>query len=363
VARAACLARLAEKAVCKLLYTLKPFSFAGAMELLAPHVAGFSASSLFEAKLARRVLGGKGTVHMTTPGLRQSEMDELAGLCDHISFNSLSQWKALFPLVKGRAQCGLRVNPQLALVSDARYNPCRKHSKLGVPLSSLEAALAGEPALLDGLAGIHFHTNCDSRDLRPLLATVQRLLERVGGALKKLSWVNLGGGYMYEPEADTAPLLEAVKLLRERCGVEVFIEPGAAFARGSGRIVASVIDLFESDGATVAVLDTTVNHMPEVFEYQEPPDIAGTVAGGGHKYLLAGCSCLAGDVFGEHAFNEPLTVGSQVIFYDAGAYTMPKWHWFNGISLPSVYALTPDGRVVLKKSYEYHEFETHCGGR
>ncbi|MBI5881886.1 MAG: hypothetical protein HZB91_02130 [Elusimicrobia bacterium] len=333
------------------------------MELLAPHVAGFSVSSLFEAKLARRVLGGKGSVHMTTPGLRKEEMAELAGLCDHISFNSLSQWKALFPLVQDRPACGLRINPQLALVEDARYNPCRKHSKLGVPLSALEAALTAEPGLVQGLTGIHFHTNCDCRDFKPLLATVRRLVERVGGPLKKLSWVNLGGGYMYGPETDTAPFMEAVKLLRETCGVEVFIEPGAAFARGSGRIVASVIDLFESDGASVAVLDTTVNHMPEVFEYQEPPDVAGTAADGMHKYLLAGCSCLAGDVFGEHAFNEPLTVGSQVVFYDAGAYTMPKWHWFNGISLPSVYALTPEGGVVLKKSYEYREFETHCGGR
>ncbi|MBI5210154.1 MAG: hypothetical protein HY927_09320 [Elusimicrobia bacterium] len=361
--RAAHLARLTQAAGCKLLYTLKPFSFAGAMELLAPHVAGFSVSSLFEAKLARRVLGAKGTVHMTTPGLRRDELDDLAGLCDHLSFNSLSQWTTLSPLLEGRAARGLRINPQLSLVSDERYNPCRKHSKLGVPLPALEAALAATPGLLEGLTGIHFHTNCDSRDLAPLLATVRRLVDRLGGPLKKLSWVNLGGGYMYGPKADTAPLAEAVELLREGCGVEVFIEPGAAFARSPGRIVASVIDLFDSDGATVAVLDTTVNHLPEVFEYQEPPDVAGAVAGGPHAYLLAGCSCLAGDVFGTHAFNEPLTVGSQVVFEDAGAYTMPKWHWFNGISLPSVYALTPQGRVVLKKSYEYHEFETHCGGR
>ncbi|MBI4676435.1 MAG: hypothetical protein HY748_02510 [Elusimicrobia bacterium] len=360
--RAERLARLAGDAGCTPLYTLKPFSFVGAMELLAPRVAGFSVSSLFEARLARRVLGEEGLVHLTTPGVRPDEVEVIAGLCDHIAFNSLPQWSRFAPRTGGRARCGVRVNPQLKLVEDARYDPCRRHSKLGVPLSALESALAGDPAAFDGMTGIHFHTNCDCEDFRPLLTTVRRLLERVGGFMEKLSWVNLGGGYLFAPETDPSPLLEAVNLIRRRCGAEVFVEPGAAVARGAGRLVASVIDLFDSDGATVAVLDTTVNHWPEVFEYQEPPAVAGQVVGGRHRYLLAGCSCLAGDLFGEHAFDEPLAVGSQVVFEDAGAYTMPKWHWFNGIGLPSVYARTPEGRLILKKSYGYEEFETRCGG-
>ncbi len=34
-----------------------------------------------------------------------------------------------------------------------------------------------------------------------------------------------------------------------------------------------MIDLFRSGGTTTAVLDTTVNHLPEVFEYQFEPDV------------------------------------------------------------------------------------------
>jgi carboxynorspermidine decarboxylase len=362
-ARAAHLERVSEQVGCVPLYALKPFSFVGAMEVIAPHVAGFSASSLFEARLARGVLGDRGQVHVTTPGFRPDEVDELAELCDHVVFNSLGQWERLAPIVGERAALGLRVNPQLPFIADDRYNPCRRHSKLGVPLPALEALLAEAPGGLEGLRGLHFHTNCDCDDFRPLLQTVGRVAERLGPLLARARWVNLGGGYLLGAGADLAPLAEAVGLLRGQFGVEVLVEPGAALARPSASIVAAVVDLFPSDGATVAVLDTTVNHMPEYFEYQEAPEVAGSTPGGAHRYLLAGCTCLAGDVLGEHAFEAPLAVGSQVVFPNLGAYTMVKWSWFNGVNIPTVYARTPDGRYVLESHCEFAEFATRCGGR
>ena len=129
------------------------------------------------------------------------------------------------------------------------------------------------------------------------------------------------------------PLSEAASLIRDRYRAEVVIEPGAAFVRDSGYVVASVLDLFASDGKEVAVLDTTVNHMPEVFEYQFRPDVVGHHDAGGYEYVLAGMSCLAGDVFGEYRFDEPLRVGSRIVFSNAGAYTIVKANTFNGIPL------------------------------
>ena len=156
----------------------------------------------------------------------------------------------------------------------------------------------------------------------------------------------LGGGYLFNDDTNVRPLEEAASLIRDRHGAEVVIEPGAAFVRDSGYMVASVLDLFDSDGKEVAVLDTTVNHMPEVFEYQFRPDILGHTDAGAHEYVLAGMSCLAGDVFGEYRFDEPLSIGSRVVFTDAGAYTIVKASTFNGIPLPTVYELRDDGTFV-----------------
>ena len=34
-------------------------------------------------------------MHITTPGFRAGEMDEIGLLCDHVAFNSLGQWERL----------------------------------------------------------------------------------------------------------------------------------------------------------------------------------------------------------------------------------------------------------------------------
>ena len=94
----------------------------------------------------------------------------------------------------------------------------------------------------------------------------------------------MGGGYLFTLADDTSDFFHAVEIFRDTFGLDVFIEPGAALVRRAGSIEATVHDLFESDGVQVAVLDTTVNHMAEVFEFQFEPDVLGHVDGGVYSY-------------------------------------------------------------------------------
>ncbi len=357
--------QLAQDLGFQLLYALKPLPLASVLERLAPDLDGFSASSTFEAKLARSILKRErpsgGSIHVTSPGICDHDIDELGSLCDHVAFNSLSQLQRLAPRLLRKDQVGLRVNPQLSLVEDERYNPCRLHSKLGAPLNEVRARLARDPGPLNGVRGLLIHTNCDSSDYSPLLRTVQHLEETIGGWLGQLKWINLGGGYLFEPDQDTSDLAEAVARLRDGHGLTVFLEPGAAFVRSAGSLVAEVIDLFRSDKKRVAVLNTTVNHFPEAFEYQFEPDVLGHDDDAEHEYLLAGCSCLAGDILGEYGFEEPLRIGSRVVLPDLGAYSFVKSHMFNGINLPSVYTVGEDGTPILRRRFTYQDFLSRFG--
>ena len=355
---------------CRLLFAIKSFSFAPALRVMAPRLDGFAVSSLYEARLARRVIGDAGSVHFTTPGLRGDDADEIGSLCDYVSFNSLSQWQMYSQRLQGAVNCGLRVNPQLSFADDCRYDPCRPQSKLGAPLDGLAAVLRDEPARLDGVRGLLVHSNCDSADFGELRATVERLQARIPGLLRRAEWVNLGGGYLFEEDGEPCgnldELCRAVDSLRSEYGVEAFIEPGSGLIRAAGYFVASVLDLFQSGGATVAVLDTTVNHMPEVFEYGFQPDVVGEIPdecedAAPREYLLAGCTCLAGDLFGAYRFHEPLDIGDKVVFSNVGSYTLVKAHTFNGVALPSVYALTTGGELVLKGSPSYAEYAARWG--
>ncbi len=352
--------RLRDQCGFKLLYALKPLTCEFVLELLASKVDGFAVSSLFEARLAREVIGSKGTIHLTTPGLRADEIHELGELCDHVTFNSLSQLRRLGPALDGPDQAGLRVNPQLSLVADERYDPCRRDSKLGVPLDQLLRQWARRPELFERVRGLQFHTNCDSLSFEPLHRTVVHLEAKLRDRLSGLSWINLGGGYLLDSK-DRGLLAASVELLRSRHGLSVTIEPGAALVRKAGYLVASVIDMFRSGGKTIAVLDTTINHVPEVFEYQFEPDILNHDDDGEYEYLLAGSSCLAGDLMGEYAFRRRLRIGSRVALANVGAYAMVKAHMFNGINLPAIYSVTPAGELMLRRRFTYEDFVSRFG--
>src|SRR6185295_8444310 len=71
---------LSQQSGCKVLYSLKAFALIDALRLMTPILDGFSASSLFEAILARRVLTD-GSVHVTSPSLSSHDVDELAEVC------------------------------------------------------------------------------------------------------------------------------------------------------------------------------------------------------------------------------------------------------------------------------------------
>jgi carboxynorspermidine decarboxylase len=154
-----------------------------------------------------------------------------------------------------------------------------------------------------------------------------------------------------------------VERLRARYGLAVYFEPGAALVRQAGSLVTEVIDLFRSDGETIAVLDTTVNHVPEVFEYQFEPDLEEHTRNGRYSAFLVGSSCLAGDVLGRYAFDQPLKIGSRLVLRNLGAYSLVKSHMFNGINLPNIYAIDSGGALSLRRSFDYGDYLTHSGAK
>jgi carboxynorspermidine decarboxylase len=350
-------AALAHGAGCHALYSLKALSMPWVLQRLSPLLDGFSVSSLFEARLAREYLEGRdsGILQFVSPGLTSEQAPAIAELCDRVSFNSLSQWRRLGSVVARGAACGLRVNPGLSLVEDSRFDPCRPGSKLGIPLDQVPLGEA------TGL-GLHLHTNCESTCIGDLLRTVERLRETRPDLIEGAAWFNLGGGYLFDDAEDRHRLQEVVDLLGVDASRPVLLEPGAALVQEAGFLVTSVTDCFRSDddGLTV-ILDTSVNHLPEVLEYQYQPRLAG-VEPGHLKHSLAGASCLAGDLFGDYGLSTPLEPGTRLTFLDAGSYCFVKSHMFNGINLPTLYSLTEEGDLLERRRFDYDGFLMRCGG-
>ncbi|MFI3197856.1 MAG: carboxynorspermidine decarboxylase [Methylococcaceae bacterium] len=335
---------------CKVLYSIKSLPLVSVLELAKPFIDGFSVSSLFEARLANEILAGQGGIHLTTPGIRPDEWQDMAGLLTHISFNSLTQYQRLAATCPVQTAIGLRINPKLSFLKDDRFDPCRPHSKLGVDIDEL-----WQSSCLDQVKGLHIHNVFSATDLMPLIKTVDKLRSYFGKSLAQLDWLNLGGGYLFNQIKDHRPFIDLVNQLKKDFDLDVYIEPGKAVVGHAGYLVTTVIDCFVSDGKTIVILDTSVNHNPEVFEYQRQPDCHEHDPKGSYPAILAGSTCLAGDVFGEYRFNKPLAVGDKLVFKNVGAYSLVKANRFNGYNLPDIYAYQ-DRQIKKLKHTSYQDY-------
>ena len=353
---------VADQASCKLLYSPKASVLSTVLQNIVRQVDGFACSSPYELRLLDQLCIGTRSLHLVSPLIKAETLAAFGDRLDYLTVNSLSQWDFLRDSVSPPTSVGLRLNPQLSFVRDARYDPCRQQSKLGVPMSKLADLVATDPAVLRGITGLHFHNNCDGADFGNLLTTARHIQSVIPDILHQVDWINIGGGYMFDLASDYMDFYEAVAIFREGFGLEVFMEPGAAAVRRCGTIEATVHDIFGSDDTLIAILDTTVNHMSEVFEFQFEPDILGHIDGGVHSYTLAGCTCLAGDVFGHYSFDKPLVIGSRLMFLNMGAYTMSKAHRFNGVALPTIYRRRLDGSLDKVGADSFDEFAQHTGG-
>jgi len=341
---------LRERSGCKVLYSIKSLPLSAVMELSKSYLDGFSVSSLFEARLANEVLAGQGSIHLTTPGIRPDEINELTTLCSHISCNSISQFRQVASVAQNQTSIGLRINPKLSFTVDERYDPCRLYSKLGADISDVLSA-----AIAEQIKGLHFHTVFSATDYAPLMQTLDKLRHFMGKRLAELEWLNLGGGYLFDQINDSSDLIELIGRLKNEFNLDVFIEPGNAVVGKAGYLLATVIDCFNSDGKAIAILDTSVNHHPQVFEYQRQPEMCGHDPEGLYPVILAGSTCLAGDLFGEYRFNQPLLVGDKLVFKQVGAYSLVKANRFNGYNLPDVY-MTNGEQIRRIKQHTYQDY-------
>ncbi len=348
------LAQIREQSGCKILYAMKALPCTHVLEIAKPFVDGFAVSSLFEAQLAQEILAGKGEVHLTTPALMADELYELTTLCSHINFNSLTHHEQYSPIVQTEASMGLRVNPKLSFLKDDRFNPCRRYSKLGIDIDTLWKSNCLES---EQISGLHFHTVFSATNFTPLIQTIEKLQNYFGKRLEKLHWLNFGGGYLFHSIADCQPFIDLVIQLRRELNVAIYIEIGNGIVGNAAKLVASVIDIFESDGKTIAILDTSINHNPEIFEFQRTPDILEHNEKGHYSAILAGGTCLAGDIFGEYRFKHPLQLGDKITFNNVGAYTLIKANRFNGHNFPNIYLEHADKKRELLKQYTYQDFQ------
>lgn len=389
---AAILKDVADRSGAHILLAQKAFSCYSTYPELSKYLSGTTASGYHEARLGYEEMGkpfGKET-HVYAPAFTEEDMDKLLPICDHIIFNSISQWKvhrgralsfskstsvgtadsSVAASVRTGPSFGLRMNPECSEIETDIYNPCVTGSRLGILRELLDRELGtGSPvtpeswnsSIFAGIEGLHFHTHCE-QGFGPLSRTIKVIEEKFGDllSLPQITWLNLGGGHhITKDDYDREGLISEVKRLSEKYNVTVYLEPGEAVAIEAGYLIGTVLDIVEN-GIKIAILDVSAAcHMPDVLEmpYRPPLKSAFEADEKPYMYRLAGNTCLAGDVIGDYSFEEELKPGDRLYFLDMAMYTMVKDNTFNGMPLPSIWLLEEDGCAVKVKEFEYQDFK------
>jgi len=350
-----------KSAGCKIILALKGFSMYSAFPIVKEYLSGATASSLNEVKLINDFMGYQAHTYM--PAYLDQEFTEIMERSSHITFNSFSQWERFKSRVEEfkaanpehALSCGIRVNPQYSEVETDMYNPCVPGSRLGVTRDKLPDTLP------DGIDGIHFHSLCEN-DSSTLERTLEALESRFADLLHQAKWLNMGGGHLMTREGyDIDKLIGLVQKIREKYTIDVILEPGSAIAWRTGELVTTVLDVMDSQGIDVAILDTSfAAHMPDTLEMPYKPVIRGAyheAQPGKPTYRMGGMTCLAGDFIGDYSFDKPLEIGDQIIFEDMIHYTMVKTTTFNGVNLPSIGIWEKNQSFRLIRSYGYESFK------
>lgn len=405
-----------ERSGAKILLAQKAFSAYQAYPIVASYISGVTASGIFEAKLGYEEFktkdGRRGENHVYEPAYKDSDMEELCHICDHVVFNSISQlehhqsvWEKYAS--EGKIKVGLRINPEIS-AEDAHeiYDPCSPGSRLGIRNENMPEDLP------QGVTGLHFHNLCEQgfEPLEDTFLKVERdfyrffpapripddydgfILKTMGfepsedtsydeevaldnipvdtdeldaelgvSGLNKISWINLGGGHhITRDDYDREGLIKLVLYIREKYGIEVYLEPGEAIALDAGYLVTTVMDVVETDRIPVLILDASAScHMPDVIEMPYRPPLKDSEEPGemNYTYRLSSMTCLAGDVIGDYSFETEKAPGDKLFFEDMAIYSFVKNNTFNGMPLPDIDIMHEDGEVEVLKHFGYEDFK------
>ncbi|MGR3626646.1 MAG: carboxynorspermidine decarboxylase [Limimaricola sp.] len=341
------IARLRELSGAKSLLALKCFASWSVFDLMSEYMDGTTSSSPFEVKLGRSHFPGE--THAYSVAWDEADMAEVLENSDKIIFNTIGQLERFGAAAKDHVR-GLRVNPGISSSSFDIADPARPFSRLG------EHDPARIEAVCDRVTGFMFHNNCENADFDRFDAMLGQIEDRFGHLISRMEWISLGGGIHFTGEGyPLEKLAERLRRFSDEYGVQVYLEPGEAAITNSTTLELTVLNTLDN-GKNLAIVDSSIEaHMLDLLIYRESAKVAPNT--GAHEWMVCGNSCLAGDIFGEFRFEQPLKPGDRLSIRDAAGYTMVKKNWFNGVRMPAIAVRDLDGTVRTVREFGYGDFE------
>lgn len=351
---------VAERTGVEVIFAFKAVAMWKTFNIFREYTRYATASSLNEARLAVEEWGEK--AHTYAPVYADEEIEAIARLSSHLTFNSLNQYHrhaAAARAANPGISFGLRINPEYSEVTPPIYNPCMPGSRFGITSDLMPERLPKD------VEGLHCHCHCES-SAEAFQHTLAHIEKRFARWFPQIKWINFGGGHLMTSKGYNVELLvETLRGFRERYPyLKVIIEPGQAFVWETGDLHTKVMDIVNNHGVKTAILDVSFTcHAPDCLEMPYQPDVDGAEkvalerADEPRCYRFGGNSCLAGDYLGSWRFDHDLQIGEPIVLKDMIHYSIVKTTMFNGIRHPSLGLLHRDGTLETLREFTYEDYK------
>jgi len=317
----------------KVCYSVKSNSNIHLLELLADLGSGFDVVSGNE--LRKCLEAGAKPEDIVFSGVGKTEEELVLAIKENIFSINIESEEELDRIIKTakdlekKAQCMIRINPDISSESHPYIQTGLKTSKFGILREGIDSLVekASKSGLIN-LKGIASHVGSQIFNKELIFENLNLLIEIANNLIRQghtLSYIDLGGGlgisYQEEKELKPKEVLEEVISKLEPLNLNLLLEPGRSISGNTGVLLSKVEYLKKTSDLNFAVIDSGMNDLlrPSLYQAWHNISVVETNNQKELSYEVVGPVCESGDTFGEDRILS-LNEDSILAIHDAGAY-------------------------------------------
>jgi len=317
----------------KVCYSVKSNSNIHLLELLADLGSGFDVVSGNE--LRKCLEAGAKPEDIVFSGVGKTEEELVLAIKENIFSINIESEEELDRIIKTakdlekKAQCMIRINPDISSESHPYIQTGLKTSKFGILREGIDSLVekASKSGLIN-LKGIASHVGSQIFNKELIFENLNLLIEIANNLIRQghaLSYIDLGGGlgisYQEEKELKPRAVLEEVISKLEPLNLNLLLEPGRSISGNTGVLLSKVEYLKKTSDLNFAVIDSGMNDFlrPSLYQAWHNISVVETNNQKELSYEVVGPVCESGDTFGEDRILS-LNEDSILAIHDAGAY-------------------------------------------
>jgi len=317
----------------KICYSVKSNSNIHLLELLADLGSGFDVVSGNE--LRKCLEAGAKPEDIVFSGVGKTEEELVLAIKENIFSINIESEEELDRIIKTakdlekKAQCMIRINPDISSESHPYIQTGLKTSKFGILREGIDTLVekASKSGLIN-LKGIASHVGSQIFNKELIFENLNLLIEIANNLIRQghaLSYIDLGGGlgisYQEEKELKPRAVLEEVISKLEPLNLNLLLEPGRSISGNTGVLLSKVEYLKKTSDLNFAVIDSGMNDLlrPSLYQAWHNISVVETNNQKELSYEVVGPVCESGDTFGEDRILS-LNEDSILAIHDAGAY-------------------------------------------